>query len=116
LDRSRCKKEIGFWKVRGGQAPAPDGPSGAGCSLNTDRTAVLFVLELFVFFSETLDTAGRVDQLLLAGEKRMALGANFDADVLFGGSDLDGVAAGTLDGRGLIIRMDVCFHFYFNPL
>ena len=29
-----------------------------------------------VFFTETLDTTGRIDKLLLAGEKRVARGAD----------------------------------------
>jgi hypothetical protein len=81
----------------------------------TGRKALL-ILELLVFLSEPLDTAGGIYQLLFAGKKRVAFGANFHADILFRGSHLDRVAAGTLDGRLFIIRMDVGFHCYFNPL
>jgi hypothetical protein len=76
----------------------------------------LLILEFFVFFSESFDTAGRIHEFLFAGKKRMTFGTNFDADVFFRGSDLYGVAAGTLHGRVEIIRMDVSFHCYFNPL
>jgi hypothetical protein len=65
------------------------------------------ILEFFVFFSEPLDAAGRIHQLLLAGKKRVAFGTNFHAYVFFRRSDLDGAAAGTLDGGVGIIRMNV---------
>jgi hypothetical protein len=81
----------------------------------TGRKALL-ILEFFVFFSEPLDAAGRIDQFLFTGEKWMAFGADFHADVLFGGSNLNGIAAGTLDTRVLISGMYVGFHCYFNPL
>ena len=81
----------------------------------TGRKALL-ILKFFVFFSESLDAAGCVDQFLFTGEKRMALGADFHADVLFGGSNLNGIAAGTLDIRVLVSGMYVGFHCYFNPL
>ena len=37
-------------------------------------------------------------------------------DIIFGGTNLHNVAAGTLNGRSGIIWMYVRFHFYFNPL
>ena len=47
--------------------------------------------------AEALDAAGGVDQLLLAGEERVAGGADFDDDVaLVGGARLEVVAAGAL--------------------
>ncbi|VTR70661.1 hypothetical protein DESC_820021 [Desulfosarcina cetonica] len=94
--------------------PACD--TDTGCSLKEDRTKALLVLEFFVLFSEPLDTAGRIHQLLFAGEKRVAFGTNFHTNVLLGRADFDGVAADALNGRLLIIRMDVGFHWYFNPL
>jgi hypothetical protein len=89
---------------------------GTGRSLKGDRAEALLILEFFVFFSEPLDAAGRIHQLLLAGKKRVTLGTDFHAYVLFRGTHLEGAAASTLDGRCGIIRMDVGFHFNFNPL
>jgi hypothetical protein len=89
---------------------------GTGRSLWEDGAGALLILKFFVFFSEPFDTAGRIDQFLLAGKKRVAFGANFHAYVFFRRTNLDGVAAGTLDGCFEIIRMDVGFHRNFNPL
>ena len=47
-----------------------------------------FLLKFFIFFAEPLDAAGGIDKLLFAGKKRMALGANFNSDILPGGPDL----------------------------
>jgi hypothetical protein len=74
------------------------------------------ILELFVFLSESLDATGRIHEFLLARKKRMAFGTNFHANVLFRGTNLYGIAAGTLNGCVFIIRMDISFHCYFNPL
>jgi hypothetical protein len=76
----------------------------------------LFFLKFFVLFPKPLNSTGRIHEFLFAREKRMALGTNFHADVLFGRSHLDGVAAGALDGRLLIFGMYVSFHYEFNPL
>jgi hypothetical protein len=89
---------------------------GTGRSLKEDRAETLLILKFFVFFPEPLDTAGRIDQFLFAGKKRVAFGTDFHAYVFFRRTNLDGVAAGTLDGCFEIIRMDVGFHWYFNPL
>jgi hypothetical protein len=102
-------------RFRAGTAGAGQRQSGAGLGLKEDGKRLL-ILKLFVFLSEPFDATGRIHQLLLAGKKRMAIGANFHAYILFGGTRLDGVAAGALDSCLVIIRMDICFHFNFNPL
>jgi hypothetical protein len=71
---------------------------------------------LRVFFAKTLNATSGVDQFLLAGEKRVALRANFHGNIAFGGGDLKRVTAGTLDGRFLAFGMDICFHNYFSSL
>jgi hypothetical protein len=49
--------------------------------------------------AEAIDTAGRVDELLLAGEEGVAGGADFENDsALVGATRLEGGAAGALDG------------------
>ena len=63
---------------------------------------------------EPIDASAGVNQLLLAGKEGMAIAADFHADVLLGGADLELVAAGTLDGGHLILGMNTLFHF-FSP-
>ena len=55
---------------------------------------------------EALDTSAGIDQLLLAREERVALGADFNLDVLLGGEHLDHVAAVAGDGGLFAFRMD----------
>src|SRR5690606_35656660 len=54
--------------------------------------------------------AGRVHQLLLAGEERMARGADLDVDVGRGRTRLEGVSAGAVKRRRLVLRMDLRLH------
>jgi hypothetical protein len=102
--------------VRAGRTRCGPYRPGTGRSLWEDEAGTLLILELFVFFSKPLDAAGRIDQLLFTGKKRVTVGANFNAYILFRRTDLDGVAAGALNGRFVIFRMNVGFHWYFNPL
>ena len=73
-------------------------------------------MKFLVFFTKTLNAAGRIHQFLLTGEERMAFRTNLDTDVAFRGTDLHNVAAGTRNGRLVILWMNVRFHFNFNPL
>jgi S-adenosylmethionine:tRNA ribosyltransferase-isomerase len=58
-----------------------------------------------------LDAAGGVDQLLLAGVKRMAAGTQFNVDFFHGGTGRDNVATGADDLRlRKIGRMDIRLH------
>ena len=50
-----------------------------------------------VLLVELINTAAGVDQLLLAGVEGVALGADFNGDVLLGGAGLDDGTASTLD-------------------
>lgn len=64
-----------------------------------------------VFAAETLDAAGGVHKFLLAGEKWMARGTDFHADVaLMGRAGNKGVPAGAMDANFVIVRMNSCFH------
>jgi hypothetical protein len=65
-----------------------------------------------VSFLETIDSSARVDQLLLAGEERMALRTNINAKVFFGGASFNHVAAGTPDRRLRVFRMNTFLHDY----
>ena len=64
---------------------------------------------------ELFNAAAGVDELLLASIEGMALGADFNRDVLTGGASLYDCAARTFDGGGLIVGMDTFFHtFHLN--
>jgi hypothetical protein len=66
-----------------------------------------------VLFLETFHPSGRVDQLLLAREKGMAAGTNLHGYLFLDGSGTDLIAAGALDYRIDILRMNPFFHH--NP-
>src|SRR5207249_2607906 len=63
-------------------------------------------LVLRVLLAEPLHAAGRVHQLLLAGEVGVALGADFDVDDRRGRPRHEGITAGALHGGALIVRMN----------
>ena len=63
-----------------------------------------------VLLVEFIHAAAGVDQLLLAGVEGVALGADFNGDVLLGGAGLDHIAAGAADRGGLIVGMNASFH------
>src|SRR5882672_7627321 len=61
---------------------------------------------------EPVDPAGGVHQLLLAGEERMAVRVDVDAEVAAGGERVVDRAAGARDVRGAIVGMSCCvFHW-----
>ena len=64
---------------------------------------VVLLLELF-------DAARRVDELHLAGEERMARGADFDRNILLGAARHEAVAAAADDFALFVFRMDAFFH------
>src|SRR6187549_1735281 len=59
---------------------------------------------------EFLHPAGGIDELLFAGEKRMASGADTDLDVLLRRTGVVNRTAGAGDFGFEIFRMDVRFH------
>ena len=69
-----------------------------------------------VLLVELIHAAAGVDQLLLAGIEGVALGADFNGDVLLGGAGLDNGAAGAADGSRLVIGMDSFLHGSTAPL
>src|ERR1700722_2877034 len=73
---------------------------------------LLYFRGLLVFLGEALDAAGRIQQLLLAREKRMAIGANFDTQefALHRRSRGERVPAGAVHGYWVVVRMNVRFH------
>ena len=73
----------------------------------TTRTQFLLQTKSLV---ETINTSTGVNQLLLAGIERVALGADFNTDLLLGGAGGEGVAASAADGGLLVLRMDAFSH------
>jgi hypothetical protein len=67
-------------------------------------------LRFFVLFLELVHAAFGVDKLLLPGKEGMADRADVQFHVFFGGSGLEGFAAGTMDRCYLIVRMNALFH------
>src|SRR5271154_65845 len=65
-----------------------------------------------ILLREALDAASRIDQLLLAGEERVAVRADFDAQhVAFDGRARGkSVAAGAVHGYFVIVGMNTGFH------
>ena len=59
---------------------------------------------------ETVNTSTGVNQLLLAGIERVALGADLNADLLLSRTGSKDVATGATDGGLLVVRMDAFFH------
>lgn len=60
---------------------------------------------------ESVNTATGIYQLLSAGKERMAFGANFNPDVLFGGTGLKLCTTGATNGRFFVVGMDSLFHW-----
>ena len=61
---------------------------------------------------ETVNTSTGVNQLLLAGIERVALGANFHTDVLLGRTGGKDVATGAANGGLLVVGMDAFLHVF----
>ena len=71
----------------------------------------IFVLLQAETLVETINASTGVNQLLLAGIERVALGADLNADVLLGGAGRKDVATGTANGSLFVIGMDTFLHF-----
>jgi len=65
-----------------------------------------------VLLLKTLNAAGGVDELLFAGEKRVAARADFDAQhvALDGRARLESISAGTVHSDGMVVGVDTGFH------
>jgi hypothetical protein len=60
---------------------------------------------------ELVNTSAGVNKLLLAGEERVALGANFNAEIALGGTARNFVAACASDNAFFVFGMDAFLHF-----
>ena len=78
-------------------------------ALSLARCLALFALH-GVSSVKTFHTAGRINNLLLARHKRMALGTDLDFDALFCRSGRNHIATEASDGCCGIFRMDTLFH------
>ena len=68
-----------------------------------------------VLFAEAVNTARSIQKALLAGEKGMAVGANFHMHLLaLGGEHFFFMPAGAGDGGVVHFGMDVFFHDSFS--
>ena len=85
--------ESGEGRGRGRRGASPRRPLGRGAGGL-----------LLVALAEALDAAGRVHELLLAGEEGVALAADLDAQLLLRGAGRPGLAAGAVDQDLVIAR------------
>ena len=69
-----------------------------------------FVLLQTKSLVETINTSTGVDQLLLAGVERVALGADLNTDLLLGGTGCKHVATCATDGGLFVVGMDAFSH------
>src|SRR3954469_18897203 len=60
--------------------------------------------------AEPLHAAGGVDELLLAGEERVAIAANVDRQLLLRAAGLKRVAACAVNGADLVLGVNLLFH------
>ena len=70
-----------------------------------------FVLLQVESLIETVNTSTGVNQLLLAGIERVALGADFHTDVALGRAGSESVATCTADRGLFVLGMDTFLHF-----
>jgi hypothetical protein len=59
---------------------------------------------------EALDPTGSIDELLLAGEERVAVATDLEPQLLFGGVGLECVTARTDDGHEMHFGMNSLLH------
>ena len=86
------------------------------CRLCT-RKNVRMTISVFaniITLLESVNTSAGINELLLAGKERMAIGADIYTKVFGGGSGLKGSAAGTLNNGGLVVGMDSLLHNIFH--
>ena len=99
---------MGAWQKRRrtGQGPV------RGRQRELSLCGLLFGGGVGVLFLEALDAASGVHEFLLAGEERVATGADFDAQhvALDGRARLEGMPASAMDGHSVVIGVDPGFH------
>lgn len=84
-------------------------PGGTG---NQDHTVKQLSFGLATVLAvESFDAAGRVNQLLLAGEKRMTTGTDLQPDFRLRRTRLPRLTACAVNGGGNIFWMNIRLHF-----
>ena len=71
----------------------------------------IFVLLQAETLVEAINTSTGVNQLLLAGIERVALGADLNTNVLLGGASGKDIATSAANGGLFVIGMDTFLHF-----
>jgi len=71
----------------------------------------VFLVELGVFLFEFLDSTCSINQFLLAGEKGVAGGTDFNLHFTVDRAELEFIAAGTDSIYFMVFWMDIRFHF-----
>ena len=69
----------------------------------------LLALHIETLF-ETINTSTGINQLLLAGIERVALGADFNSDFLLSGAGGKSIATSTANRSLFVLRMDAFSH------
>ena len=87
-----------------------------GVSISQSTVIRIIGLLEAVLLVELVHAAAGVDELLLAGVEGVALGADFNGDVLLGRTGLNHIAAGAANGGLLIVGMNSLFHNCFSSL
>ena len=78
--------------------------------IRTTLAVRIFVLLQAKTLVEPINTSTGVNQLLLAGVERVALGADFNANVLLSGASRKDIATGTANRSLFVIGMDTFLH------
>src|SRR3954469_879482 len=100
------RRLMAFWgaKVSAAEAHAcPGNQYSVVVKLSFGLASVLAV--------KALDAPGGVHQLLLAGEERVAVRADFKANLRLGRARFPGRAASAMHVRRHVLRMNIWFHF-----
>src|ERR1700736_3527807 len=91
----------------GARGPLQDPRDG----LSKEQLASLGFRRYRILLAEFIDATAGIHNFLLAGIERMAIGANFDLQILANGrASLEMVAAGASDFDDFIFWMDAGFH------
>jgi hypothetical protein len=68
-----------------------------------------------IFFHKFFNSAGGIDQFLLAGKKRMAGRTDFDRNLLVHRTEFHRIAAGAFGGNLVVFWVDILFHGSLPP-
>lgn len=72
----------------------------------------VFLVKLGVFLFEFLNSTCSINQFLLAGEKGVTAGTDFNLHFTVDGAELEFIAAGTDSIDFMVFWMDIRFHFF----